>query len=595
MADDSLEILIKFGLDDKKAKEAVERIREVERASESTGKKGAGATDALGASFKRIGTQLVGMLASYVSINAAVGAISQSVNQYVQQAGTSESTSKRWLEITQQIEFAQTDLGRSLATAVLPAYEDLADFLTNTIIPLLERAGKTVGILIQGPKDIHNAIEARAGAIASESGSYEEYTEEYNALMKKVNPYRRGIYPKLNESQWEEQGNYSLSNVEIYGRNAPLETGVDDSKYKQIQEYELMLNFKRQEMEATKSFENQQYRMKRDYDRSEMYAIEDFNRQRYRTLRDFNLQIQHSESEFYRTRAISQRDFNISLERSEYDYNLSRKRANEDHNFSLKQIMLSGDALQYYYSQRQFNIEKARAEEDYQRQRARSKEDFQRSQNDQLVQYQISRQFQLKQFEISLKDQEEDFKISRKRALEQYRIQQNDLYYNFLEQKRIRDNAFRAQYERLQTDEERLAKLKQKFTQAEIDSFELLATQGREFVYDLGKYLAQLRQAVYGLDPMTGSAPTQTFAEGGYTKPGPAYVHAGEYVLTANTTKALERVARGNQLTQESILQMAGGGGMQYVDNRSFARGMTADEKIMIKQELAQMVREAFG
>jgi len=609
MADSMYEVLIKFGLDDKKAREAIERLAQVDKASASIGKKGVEANNALGDSFKKIAGQLGGMLAGYLSIHTVMGAITHSVNQYIQQSGTSETTSRRWLEATQQIEFATTSLGRSIATAVLPVYENIAKSIKEDIIPGLEQAIALTGKLFEWSYETAGGRKSEALELLKDiqenlDAPYSEYAKAWGTTLNQYQDVLGKDTYKLLAEQVMYPSEYARAQA-LYkrtGQTHPLDITTeaedkaaedDNTAFKAIQEYELMLSYKRQEFEANKAFENQQFRMQRDFDRQETYATEDFNRQRYRTLRDFNMQIQYSESEFYRQRKINLRDFNISLQRSEYDYNLSRKRATEDHNFSLKQIMLSGDALQYYYSQRQFNIDKARAEEDFQLQRKRSKEDFARSQNDQLVQYQISRAFQLKQFEISLEDQEIDFKIQRKRALEQYRIQQNDLYYNFVEQRRIRENAFRAQYERLQTDEERLAKLKQQFTQAEIDSFEMLATQGREFVYELGKYLYQLRQVVSGTDPITGLAPS--YDVGGYTKPGPAYVHAGEFVLTAKTTKAVEKVARSNQLTQDSILQAMGGGGLSYVDNRQFSRGLTADEKITIKQELAQMVREAFG
>lgn len=608
------EILIKFGLDDAKAKEAVARINEVGKASESLGKKSNASTESTNSAITALGNKLKGLAAGYLSINAVLGMMSHSVNQYTQQAGTSEEISRQWLSNTQEIEFATTNLGRTTTAALLPVYNNITKAIRDNIIPALQDAIELTGNVVEW---VNNQYEQRGkegidllGAIQSNMDqSYEEYAKQYADILRKYQP-------SMSPEQFKQYANQMMAPSEFAraqayyertGKKPVLDTGTEgteteDTTYKAIQEYEMMLRYKRQEEEASKSYENQKYRMRRDFDRQELYATEDFNRQRYRTLRDFNMQIQYSESEFYRQRAISLRDFNISLSRSEYDYQLSRKRATEDHNFSLKQIMLSGDALSYYYSQRQFNIEKKRAEEDYQLQRKRSQEDFTRSQNDQLVQYQISRAFQLKQFEISLEDQEYDFKLQRKRALEQYKIQQNDMYYNFVEQRRIRENAFRAEYERLQTNETRLANLKAQFTNAEIKSFEMLAAQGREFVYDLGIYLYQLKKGVYGTTDTggtwtynSGNNTVTAYAEGGYTKSGLAYTHDDEFVLTAKTTKAVERIARGNQLTQESVIQaLSGTGGLNYVDNRQFSRGLSADEKIMLKQEFAQMVKEAF-
>jgi hypothetical protein len=348
-----------------------------------------------------------------------------------------------------------------------------------------------------------------------------------------------------------------------------------------------MKKFNEQNIEAEKAYQNQLYKMNRDYDRSEVYANEDYLKTTSRSNRDFNLQQQYTEADFYRQRAIALRDFNITQQRSDEDYQISKQRSAQDHNFSLQQIMLSGDALSYYYSQRQYNLDTQRAEEDYQRQKSRNQQDFDRQQGDADQQFQISRSRQIQQFNISLADQAEDFKIQRKRALEEFDIQKSDAEYNYEDMQRQRNNAFAESFQSENMTQQQRLKLQATFNQSTIDADSQLMQQGLDWDYQIGQLLAQARSDV------NHSSGAPGYAIGGYTLGGPAMLHGGEFVLTAETTRAAEKVAKGNHLTQDAFKN--GVGGFQYTDNRSFSRGLAADEKTQLRQETQQMVMDAFN
>jgi hypothetical protein len=302
------------------------------------------------------------------------------------------------------------------------------------------------------------------------------------------------------------------------------------------------------------------------------------------------MQMQYSESEFYRQRAISQRDFNISVARNEYDYQLSRKRATEDHNFSLKQIMLSGDALAYYYSQRQFEIDKRRAEEDYQLQKKRASEDFDRQQGDALAQFNISRAFQKKMFEISRADQLIDFNIQRKRAAEQFQIQRQDAEYQYSEMARLRQQGWTLELLATKNTATQIAWYRHRQGQNEINTMKAID----DFALASYNYVRTIFGQMGG-SGWSGMPGVPSYDTGGYTKGGLANTHNGEFVMNADTTKAAEKLGKTNRLTQESIVSAMTGGGMNYVDNRTFSRGLTADEKQDLRQELRQMVMEAYN
>jgi hypothetical protein len=333
------------------------------------------------------------------------------------------------------------------------------------------------------------------------------------------------------------------------------------------------------------------------------------------------------------------------MTRNDYDYQLSRSRAAEDHTFDLQQIMLSGDALQYYYSQRQYNLDAQRAQQDYDTQKSRSEQDFNLQQSDSLEQFNLQRAQQIKQYNIQLADQQQNFDISNKRQAEQYAIQLDDIDYQYKLERDRRKQAFQDQivpeiYGEAQDEAKLRAYYEGSLNQQMITDFDKLMSK-----YDSqwGGFMAgyQASDGGGGSSSNDGgggistNAPAQSFhsnipgmnngtytgtvqgltswlkqnnwvvdvskapgmsgyAMGGYTKGGPAVLHDDEFVMTRATTKYAEDVAKGT-LTQDKILSMlSGGGGFTYNDSRVFSRGLDSTEHQQIEAETRQMVMEAF-
>ena len=352
-----------------------------------------------------------------------------------------------------------------------------------------------------------------------------------------------------------------------------------------------MRQYEIQERYAEEDYTRQRFVANRDFNRQMAYSESDFYRQRSYTLRDFNISMAFTVKMFYLQRQIAQRDFNISLARNEYDYLLNRKRAAEDHNFSLKQIMLSGDALSYYYAQRQYNIDRQRQEEDYQRQRQRSIEDFNRQQTDSLMFFNLQRAQQVKQFEISLADQQREFEIQRARSYEQFNIQLKDVDYQYRKERTRRWEAFTEQIlPEILTEAEYRAKIQDQLTTTMITRF-------NELMYAFAEGWAGFME---GINQATGRAYGSSlppkYADGGYTgMGGMAVLHPNEFVMSAGTTKQAEQVAQGT-LTQDKVISLltGGGGGFVYNDSRQFSRGLTGEEKAQIRRETKQIVMEMF-
>jgi hypothetical protein len=371
----------------------------------------------------------------------------------------------------------------------------------------------------------------------------------------------------------------------IKGAVAPAPSAGGGGSFTSTQTMAQMRQFQIQEQYAQQDYNRQKFVAQRNLNLQMRYADEDFARTRERSNRDFGMQMVFSDQMMYRQRALAARDFNISMSRNDYDYQLSRKRAAEDHNFSLKQIMLSGDALQYYYAQRQYNIDKQRAEEDYNLQKSRSTEDFQRSQADQLQQFQLERAQQLKEYAIRLNDSLIDFNIQRKRQLEQYAIQLSDMEYQYNLEKQRRWQGFQESIiPEIMSEEKYRAYMMANMNTTMINDFNQL----------MQKFSSEW-QGFIGGSGQQGGTGAPFYDIGGYTKAGPAVVHQGEFVLTAGTTKYAESVAKGN-LTQDKLISlMSSKGGLEYNDHRAFYRGLDSTEKQQLQRESKQMVLDAFS
>ena len=352
-----------------------------------------------------------------------------------------------------------------------------------------------------------------------------------------------------------------------------------------------MRQFQIQSQYAEQDYNRSRFVANRNFGLQMSYSEQDFYRSRSRSLRDFGINQVYSEQQFYRQRAIAYRDFSISVSRSEQDYNISRQRAAEDHSFSLKQIMLSGDALQYYYAQRQYNIDKKRAEQDYQLQKSRGQEDFNRQQADSNEQFGIQRAQTLKQFEISRADQQQDFDIQRKRQSDQFAVQLSDMDYQYkLEAQRRWEGFKESILPAIMTEDQYRAKMMQSMDVTMINNFNQLMTQ---FASDWRGFMnSQGSGSTSGHAGASAGIPSH--AAGGYTQFGPAMLHANEFVLTANTTRYAEQVARGNLSQGKIAAMLSGQGRFEYNDNRVFSRGLDSTEHQQLNRETRQMVMDAF-
>ena len=349
-------------------------------------------------------------------------------------------------------------------------------------------------------------------------------------------------------------------------------------------------------------------RMERDFKKQQLYEQVDYDKSRGREADDYHRNRGYAEDDFYRQREYAAKDFGIQMVRMEQDFQRQRSRQAFDHTFDLFQISMSGDAMQYWLSQRQFKIDQDRQLEDYNIQRTRAQEDFDRTYGRSEAEYKITRDRQDVEYKIMRERAQVDFDLNRARTKDNYQTQRDDMQFNFDRQNDLRTAEYKRQIT-LQTDNQDTRKaLQDSFTKAQIDSDTLMrdaalhtlqsldsmaAPGGFHMVNAQGQTIAEWIASMMGSGENVIIPPHAT---GGYVSAGLWQGHDNEFVLTAQTTKVAEQFAKG-RLTQDAMVSMMGGGGgksLVYHDNRVFGSKLTVEDRQEIQRDTESLLRELF-
>jgi hypothetical protein len=189
---------------------------------------------------------------------------------------------------------------------------------------------------------------------------------------------------------------------------------------------------------------------------------------------------------------------------------------------------------------------------------------------DREVEYQIMRERASSEFyDVTLKRMDDEYRIMANRRLQSF--------YESIVPAILKEDELKLYYQSLYLD-------------AATQGFVLTAVALQTY---FNNYIASLGQQ--GWSYWTPPSYGPQMASGGYTTEQQYQLHDHEFVLNRRTTESVESVAQG-RLTQEKVLNLltGGGGGLVYNDNRQFSRGLASDERAMIRQELQQIVIEAF-
>lgn len=629
MAEKTIDILVKFGLDDKAAKQAateIDKLYKAQKASNDQFSSGKMAANAFGSAIK---TAVVAA-GGFLTISGAISAMSSSMQNYVNSAGTSESTSKAWLRATEEIDKANLSIGKTLTSMVLPYYEKIAQVAGDIAKAAQETktaydkefnsqtdAGKKrdPALLLQDllQRPLSTSASVLGGAYTNPQNPWEVNKNKLLAGQPITGAAGNPAYSGGYSTGGTIPGGAGMGDLRKYESEVQAAEKVAEAKKEEakdtgfytMQEVQMMDNFRRAERDAKRTQGITLARMERDFEKTEKYAQADYDKTRFRADRDFDRQLQYSEKDFYRQRTIQNRDFNIQLARSEADFQRSRSRSSEDHEFDLYQTALSGDAMSYWLSQRSFSISEKRAKEDFELQKNRSAEDLKRSQQDADIEFNITRERSKEQFEISKKDAEEDFKIQRERTKVQYDLTLEDMALNFKLQETARNDAFNRERNLMQYQYTARDNIMRSWNATELAGLTNMMAQGRTIIdayanMDYGSLGAFMPGGSGGVNPASfgvnwGSGENIVIpqhANGGYTQAGKAMMHAGEFVMTADTTKAAEGIARG-KLSQDNLVQMLSGRSGGSTINQVINSDVSSDTRRQMMDDARRLLLEA--
>ncbi len=338
-------------------------------------------------------------------------------------------------------------------------------------------------------------------------------------------------------------------------------------------------------------------------------AAEDFAHNWQRAMRDFIQSERQIEEDYYRQRAERAAAAGTEQAQAEEDHQREMRRLREDSEARQYDLIAKRDALGLIRERRNYEVQRQRAEEDYRVQAARRSADTARQLAEMDADFARARERRLAAFEQRRADEEQDFQRRQARELAHHQQQLAELDASLQEQTALL----------VQRKAEELAALDET-TKSALDALERQTAQRINAIDStlLGSYWAvqyagqstinvtqrliqwidQLNKRALGV-PSSGYGLWPTRASGGYATSGIYQLGelGREFVLSADTTRAAEMMARGN-LDQRTVLGMMAGerGGKQivYQDQREirFYGSLSAEERQRIRSELrADMVR----
>jgi hypothetical protein len=298
------------------------------------------------------------------------------------------------------------------------------------------------------------------------------------------------------------------------------------------------------------------------------------------------------EAEFQRSRTQTQEsyhqetakraaDFQRQQEQARAAHQKNLARMEEDHYMRMWDLTLSRDAAGLYKEKQSYDVQRRRAEEDFADQQGQRGQDFAREQAERAAQH-----------EQRMADLQREYDERRSARRQEYAERVTEL-----EQEHAAD----------------MQRLKREYFErinSELGFYKLSQTQQNAYhaamLTDTQIFLARNRSmwAAYvnslpvprsGYRPTTGSGGaqgtgggTQYYQEGGYVRhTGPAFVHAGEFVLSGRTARQLEG-AVGGRLTQQSVVNRG------VTVNANFT-GVGPSDRGWIEQRLGDFSRELAG
>jgi hypothetical protein len=643
----TLEILLKFGLDATKAKQAVKELDNVKKSAEQTRKE---------LNEMRESSEKMAQVGSRIAMaGAAITApFLLAANKYVQTSGVLESTSARWISSMKRIEQAQMRVGRVAADAINPALEKAADLADRLATTFEKNPGALQGILgagaglataggvVTGGAQIAGALASlknlqagggAAGAVAGGAMKLGQVTLLATSVVigaQVGSLLGNAIGRWLKGDQWKEQNlgdaaitatKYAtlgpqavalgLKNLGWISDDTAARVGkwansvvgaVDDvvdtadeleKKAKEVKEAAVS-------MEDLKAFSSlneaisarKEYEQKAEEERTRIVEQQGkqraelesrYEKQRSDFVADYAKQERDSEADYYQQRSQTAQNYNVEVQRAEEDHQREMRRMQQEHNTRVTDLVDQRDALGLLRENQSYEKERRSAEDDYQLQARRRSEDFARQISE------VENNFASQRARRERDFQERVAQMAAQHAEEMTQFDaQNKERLNELDDQAEKELA---QLRKNENDRLTLYNMVhvQHMTLAEA---ELKVFQDRTLsaynnwlqqIGNSGQAYSQYQQGEH-----------QSYASGGYVESN-RVIRAGdrgyEFIMSHNTTRAAERVMRG-RLTQQSALRALAEGGGRTV-NLTIQSGNATLSQVqrMVDDSAASMLR----
>jgi len=308
----------------------------------------------------------------------------------------------------------------------------------------------------------------------------------------------------------------------------------------------LEAEYAQERQDTVDEYGKRRVQMETSYASQREQALEDFTRQQDRQLRDYQRREQQAEQAYYQQRQARAEAFSQQMAQMEADHQKKMSRMREDYDMRQEDAVASRDAIAFLRNQRQYEVSRRRAEQDYGDAASQRSEEYGRQLVEQEEQFAKQRDQRMADFDQRTSDQQADFDQRRQREAEQHQEMMAqydsdhqerlaDMETAFADEKQARDDAFA---DELSAQDVWLGDWSERWREGEAQLEE-----------DYEAFLKRMRSLTSGGGPVHGRQ------AGGYAGFGMYQLgEAGrEFVMSAGTTQAAEMMSGGG-LTQEGLL-----------------------------------------
>lgn len=366
--------------------------------------------------------------------------------------------------------------------------------------------------------------------------------------------------------------------------------------------------FGRERIKMIEAEEFQRTRTIRDFHRQETQETADFQRDRIKRVSELSRETIEAEKEYYEDRLKRAEEYSQETFQFEEDYQRQRRRSQEDHRDQMEDLIAKRDAIGILQQIRESEKERRHSEEDHSVEAARRDKDFARDLRSMEEQFKRQQQIRQDDFNRQLAEGDEAFSQRRQQSRHHHDLMLADMAEDFQREMIQADEQQR--YDLKRNDDlfqEEMSRRESGFSDQirQLDVSLLGEKNLRDEYYelmagDLEKWLKKTRQSLLpGYRSSLQSSHTEERKHerqlGGYVNSGEYRLHSGEFVLTAETTRALERLA-GSSLNQQRVVQMTRGGSTFVVDQRqwSIGPGVSPKDIALIRQVSEKAAYSAF-